>query len=156
MKQSYNVNMQSKPHVIHLGGEPNTVEDEAREARFRDLVVEEMQARGWSMSELARRIGVSAQSVSYVLSGTNRVTYDFCMGIAGAFDWSPTDTLRMAGKLPDFDSDSEIARELFEKLSDVDREIILKLMYGMIQVQESNYRETIRLEIIPEEEIEPT
>lgn len=55
-------------------------------------LAEEIERRGWSMRELARRAGLSHATVSQVLSGQQAPTWGFCAAIAGPLD-EPVDEL---------------------------------------------------------------
>lgn len=60
----------------------------------------EMDKRGWSNSELARRAGITPSNVSMVISGTRQPGWDFCAKIARPLGHSPEHVLRQAGLLP--------------------------------------------------------
>lgn len=60
----------------------------------------ELDKRGWSKRELARRAGLSHATVSKVMSGQNKITFDFCAAIARAFNEPPEMVFRLAGLLP--------------------------------------------------------
>lgn len=60
----------------------------------------ELDTRGWSNSELARRAGLAHSTVSMTLSGKNKVTWEFCAAIAAAFHIPPVTVFTRAGLLP--------------------------------------------------------
>ena len=60
----------------------------------------QLEQRGWSSSELARRAGISQSSVSNVLTGKQIPGLEFCKGVARALDLRPEELLRQAGHLP--------------------------------------------------------
>lgn len=73
----------------------------------------ELDRRGWSNSELARRAGISQAIVSRVLSGDREAGSDFCVKVALALNESPEKLLRLAGILPTpADSDDPTLTEI--------------------------------------------
>jgi transcriptional regulator with XRE-family HTH domain len=62
-------------------------------------ITEELEARGWSVRELARRSGVSHGAISNVLTGQRQAGWDFCAAIAYPLDQTPIEVLVRAGKL---------------------------------------------------------
>jgi transcriptional regulator with XRE-family HTH domain len=67
---------------------------------FVTWLTDEMNARGWTNSELARRAGVRQSTVSMVISGHNKPGDDLCLGIARAFHVPAEEVFRRAGILP--------------------------------------------------------
>lgn len=60
----------------------------------------ELDNRGWSRSEAARRGEFSASMLDKVISGYSQPGLDFCNGVARAFKLPLEDILRKAGILP--------------------------------------------------------
>lgn len=60
----------------------------------------ELNKRGWSNSELARRAGVTHTAISMVINKRNNPGPDMCVGIARAFKIPPELVFRYAGLLP--------------------------------------------------------
>lgn len=82
-----------------------------------DWLTEELNRRGWSHSELARRAGLSQVSVSGVIAGSRPATCDFCIKIATALGETPEHVLRLAGILPPLqDGDDPALTEAIELL----------------------------------------
>jgi len=122
--------------------------------KFLTWVNEHLRERGWSYNELARRMNnMSGSGVSFVMRGERNITYDFCIGIANAFDENPEDVLRRAGLLPTLPSkvqeEAEIVH-LLRRLSSEARQVILHTMrsllglglpstYQVANEQETNY-----------------
>jgi len=75
-----------------------TMTDMAEITSFLNKQVEE---RGWSISEFARRVGVSQTLASDVLNGKSEPSAKFVISAAGALDLDPVWLLRMAEILPD-------------------------------------------------------
>jgi transcriptional regulator with XRE-family HTH domain len=67
---------------------------------FSTWLIGELEKRGWSNSELARRAGVTQGAISHVISGTRSPGTDLCRSIARAFKIPPTQVFRRAGLLP--------------------------------------------------------
>lgn len=65
-----------------------------------DLLVKELQKRGWSQRELSRRSGISPTQISHVISEQANPGSDFCLAIARALRYSPEEIMRLAGLLP--------------------------------------------------------
>lgn len=63
-------------------------------------IIEELERRGWSMRELARRSGLSQTHVSNVLNGVRNITFDFCAAIARPLGRHPVELFELAGLLP--------------------------------------------------------
>lgn len=59
----------------------------------------ELERRGWTLRELARRAKLSHSSVSMVLSEQRPATWDWCAKIARALGEPPEHLFRMAGLL---------------------------------------------------------
>ena len=68
--------------------------------KFRAWLSEELDRRGWSQSELARRAGVSQFAVSSVISGNRNAGAEFCIKIAQALNEPPEKLLRLSEILP--------------------------------------------------------
>lgn len=72
-------------------------------------LVQEMDQRGWSQSETARRGKISSQMINAVVNRQTGVGIPFCRGIAKAFGIPIEEVMRRAGLLP---SGSEILPQL--------------------------------------------
>lgn len=68
--------------------------------RLRAWVGQELERRGWSYGELARRANISRPLVSRTLSGDMSASADFCIKIAQALEEAPETVLRLADILP--------------------------------------------------------
>lgn len=67
---------------------------------FNDWMQSEIDKRGWSMNQLARRAKISGAMVSLVMSEKREPGYEFCMAIAKGLAMPPEIVLRKAGLLP--------------------------------------------------------
>lgn len=65
-----------------------------------EWILQEAEARGWSLREVARQAGLSQPGISHVISGDRNPGPDLCLGLAKAFDYPPENVFRMAGLLP--------------------------------------------------------
>jgi transcriptional regulator with XRE-family HTH domain len=97
----------------------------------------EMEQRGWSHRELARRAGVSQTAVSGTLSGERKAGCDFCIKIAYALGESPEKVLRLAGILPSppASDDSTLAElhDLIQNLPPAQRKEALRYLKFLYQ-----------------------
>ena len=67
---------------------------------FVNWLLDEMNSRGWTNSELARRAGVVQSTISLTISGKSKPGPDLCSGIARALHIPPEIVFRHAGLLP--------------------------------------------------------
>lgn len=81
-------------------------EQSGREA-FVAWVLEELQKRGWSQSELARRAFVTRSGINKLLSGERNPGPVLCVAIAKAFKLPAEEVCRRAGVIPRPRSHSE-------------------------------------------------
>lgn len=65
--------------------------------RMIDLLVKELDDRGWSQRELARRAGISQSTVSDVIAGKRPASWDFAAATAKALGYSPDYFFVLAG-----------------------------------------------------------
>lgn len=103
---------------------------------------QEIDSRGWSYSETARRAGVSQSMVSKVLSYANAPGLDFCNGIAKTFNVPAETVLRRAGLLqarPDATPGLRELNFLYEQLDPQAQENILKMMRGYVREVQAGY-----------------
>lgn len=56
-----------------------------------------LQEQGWSIRYFAEQVGRAHTTVSRVISGEHKVTFDFCAAIAPVLDKSEVELFRMAG-----------------------------------------------------------
>jgi transcriptional regulator with XRE-family HTH domain len=97
---------------------------------FSTWLAQEVEKRGWSFNELARRSGVSSAMISLVMTGHRNPGVDFCNGVARAFKTSPIVVLAKAGIIPPLDDNDLSFRELWHhvrKLSHRDRAHLIQI-----------------------------
>jgi len=111
------------------------------ENEFSTWLTTEMNRRGWSNSELARRAEIVPSAISMVISGHRGPGLDLCVGLSRAFKIPPEDVLRKAGLLPPLPlPDDPTLQELFaycKRLSPQARKEILEYVLFRYQRQES-------------------
>jgi len=101
---------------------------------FLTWVTDETKLRGWSDSELARRIGVSSATVSRILNSVRNASWDFCAGVAHAFGLSEDEVFRRAGLLPPLPPEVAEEREIMRivrSLSRAEREMMMRILRGL-------------------------
>ena len=97
---------------------------------FPEWLLGEIEKRGWTQAELARRAEVTPAQISRVLSQAQQPGPDTCTGIARALRISPEEVFRRAGLLPPQPEETPTSRELlymFMQLDDQDQERILSI-----------------------------
>jgi transcriptional regulator with XRE-family HTH domain len=65
-----------------------------------DWLLTQLEDRGWSQAELARRSEISQPALSRIISGTQQAGPDACVAVARAFGEPPEKVFRLAGLLP--------------------------------------------------------
>lgn len=96
----------------------------------------ELENRGWSHRELARRANISQTAVSTVLAGERKAGWDFCAAIAGPLGETPEEIFRKADLIQRLNT--EVDQELIEmigRLSSDRREMAMKLIKLLYQEQ---------------------
>lgn len=112
-------------------------------------ILEELEDRGWSMSELARRSGVTHATISRIVSGERNPSAKMCVAIARALKMQSEEVMRLAGLLPskpDETLDIERALYLFNQLSPTQRKIILAQMRVLADMEPEEDEAGQRLE----------
>lgn len=102
------------------------------EIAFVPWLVAELEDRGWSQRQLAKRASMSATSVSQVITEQRDPSPDFCIAIAHALRLPPEDVLRRAGHLPPkptaFLASIPRLHTFLDKLARLDRETQNRIM----------------------------
>jgi len=97
---------------------------------------DELGARGWSLREMARRIGMSHTAIINVANGRARPSASLCRKIALALQVPPEDVFRRAGLLPPDPPASPSLLEanfLFAQLSAREQETLLTMMRALVE-----------------------
>lgn len=107
--------------------------------QFAEWLQGQIDLRGWTQSELARRAGVTPPTINRILSQERLPGVDLCRGIARAFGISEIGVLRMAGLATDkpiVDEQGENLLVEFYRLSDEDRQFVLDQIRGLRRIRE--------------------
>lgn len=105
--------------------------------KFTDWIVQQINERGWSIRETARRAGLAASTISDVINGNAKPGTKFYRGLARAFKIPLSIVLHQAGEDASIPEDKEQDKELLSYFHDLDYE------YRLIAIgQVSNLRET--------------
>jgi len=78
--------------------------------KLADWIVQELNNRGWSIRELARRSELAHATINAVLRDRSKPGINFCIGITRAFRVPPEQVFRLAGLLPTIPSDGRDAQ----------------------------------------------
>jgi transcriptional regulator with XRE-family HTH domain len=109
---------------------------------FGTWLAEQLQKRDWSMSELARRCGVSHATISRLISGNQNPSPELCREIARALVVPPENVFRKAGLLPPEpdpnNSQLNEALHLFQQLPKEEREFILIQMRALVGAKDDS------------------
>jgi len=76
--------------------------------KFEHWLQTEMDKRGWSQSELARRAGFFPASLSRVLRGERKLGADMAVGIARALHVRPERVMYQAGLIPNLPLEDDL------------------------------------------------
>lgn len=104
------------------------------EKDFSAWLMAELEKRGWTNSELARRAGVVPSTVSMILSNQKQPGLDFCIGVARALGELPESILRRAGLLPPLPAAVEMENEvlqIYRTLPITQRRTILSMLRAL-------------------------
>ena len=98
---------------------------------------QELEVRGWSRSEAARRGGVSASMFDKVINGQAKPGINFCRGVAKAFNLPVIEVFRQAGiENPDGPlSMTDEVKELFSQLSIENQAHIRQQILVLLEMQ---------------------
>lgn len=97
---------------------------------FPDWILRELNRRGWTPAELAKRAGVNTGTLSRVLNGERNAGPDLCRSLAKALDEPEEKVFRLAGLLSPLPAGEDATlHELVEfakQLSAQDRQELLQ------------------------------
>ncbi len=113
---------------------------------FSNWLIDEMQERGWSQSDLARSSGLSRQAISnYVNRKIITPDENALKAIANALKLTPETVFRAAGLLPPKPEEEvtlEEWRYVLSQLTDEDREELLNIARLKIERRENKQKQT--------------
>lgn len=95
----------------------------------------EVERRGWSFRELARRAGLSSGMISKVTTQQVMPSWEFCYKISQAFKLNPVVTFRLAGLMPPGRpkvSEEEAAGALIRHLSPDYRRFVITTLEALV------------------------
>lgn len=112
---------------------------------FSVWLLEEVNERGWTFAELAKRAGMNTGTLSRVLNETRNPGPDFCTAIARALGIPVEEVFRRAGLLPQLSAneDEQVIRELMDILKNMtpeNRQDLLSYARYRFQQQEAKKR----------------
>jgi transcriptional regulator with XRE-family HTH domain len=109
---------------------------------FSDWLEKEIDMRGWSMSELARRCDVSRPAISRVVSGERGAGPELCRAIAHAFDMPEEKIFRIAGLLSELPAPEEDFT--FAQVYDMMKHLTPEERFEIMEYVQWRYRRRIR------------
>jgi transcriptional regulator with XRE-family HTH domain len=106
---------------------------------FAEWLRQEIDTRGWSYRELARRAKISVSTVSQVANQKQYPGADFCLSVARAFRVPPEQVFRRANILPGRVKHDPRVQEIIDTLQylpsdDLDR--VLAVVQGFYRLKE--------------------
>jgi len=107
-------------------------------SRLTDYLNAQLDDRGWSKSELARRAGVSSSQVIDVINERSNPGPEFCIAVARALGDHPEDLLRMGKYLPPLPPAVAEEREAliyFRRLPEELRRAMLTTMRNLLGIR---------------------
>jgi len=111
---------------------------------FTNWLIEEMNKRGWSQAELARRAGISRGAVANLINGQRKPGPETCEGIARAFRYPADKVFQLAGLLPESgdNEDPRLARlnRMMAQLPADDQDDIIAMVEAYIERREKGTR----------------
>ncbi len=116
---------------------------------FSEWLLNQLNSRGWTQAELARRAGVSRTAISDVISDKHSAGFELCLAISRALNLPPETVFRAAGLLPPVDEDTQYQEEFFHLLSQLspqERQEILELLRFKAARRKSTKKSTSRAE----------
>jgi len=94
----------------------------------------EVQERGWTFREVARRGGINNSTISLVASEQRNPGLSFCVRVAHAFGMRPERVLRIAGLLPPLPppvAEEDEVMVAFRRLGPTDRDALIRMLRGL-------------------------
>lgn len=110
--------------------------------KFSEWINAELNQRGWSVRELARRAGVSHGAINNVINELRKPGSELCSGIAKALKVPPEEVFRHAGILPKASEKTVNMQEmvyLFDQLEDDDQRNVIAMLRGYVKERRERY-----------------
>ncbi|GAP11783.1 predicted transcriptional regulators [Bellilinea caldifistulae] len=105
---------------------------------FSEWLLNQLNSRGWTQAELARRAGVSRTAISDVISDKHSAGFELCLAISRALNLPPETVFRAAGLLPPVSPAIALSEEvmyLLQKLPVEEQERFLALLRFEVERQ---------------------
>ena len=117
---------------------------------FVTWVSDELQQRGWSQAELARRGKFSTGTLSRIMNRERMPGVETCQAIAHAFNMRDTDVMQIAGLAASTSPDDQTpsVRELigkFSELNDANQETVLRIVRSLNETEQADKRRALKL-----------
>lgn len=99
-------------------------------------LLDQLEKRGWSQNELARRSGLTSGTISNTINGVYGADQSTLISIANALKVSKEEIFRAAGILPPVSTQTEEIERLnflFNQLDDTDKTTIIQMMEFFLQ-----------------------
>jgi transcriptional regulator with XRE-family HTH domain len=112
-------------------------------SKLSDFLNGEIETRGWSKRELARRSGISSAQITDVMNERAKAGAEFCVSVARALGEEPEDILRLAGILPPLPPAVREEREtvcLLRRFDPRAREVILVTLRCLLGLSSSLFQ----------------
>lgn len=100
---------------------------------FPEWITQELDRRGWSRREAARRGDLSGSILDKVISGESQPGMTFYKGIAKAFNISLVDVLIQAGEVDPRDLADDSLNEHFSHLTPQQQRMVLRFIESITQ-----------------------
>ena len=96
----------------------------------------QIEDRGWSLRETARRLDVSHTTIVNLVNGRSRPSVELCKRIARTFSVSHLEVMRLAGLLdpaPPNTARLEEVKQLFTELTGEEQDIVLAQIRALVE-----------------------
>jgi transcriptional regulator with XRE-family HTH domain len=96
----------------------------------------QIEDRGWSLREMARRVDVSHTTIVNLVNGRSRPSVELCKRVAHTFGVSHLEVMRLAGLLDPAPPDTarlEEVKQLFTELTREEQDIVLAQIRALVE-----------------------
>lgn len=105
---------------------------------FADWLGSELESRGWSQAELARRVDVTHAAISFVITRRRAPSPQLCLSLAEVLDLPPAEVFRRAGLLPPIAEGAQRLAEIYTALEPDRQEILITVARALLQSDDSS------------------